>query len=126
MTLKLRREKWNQRSKHYVPCGCYAVLLECDPRAQIWRYALGCLKFPLQNPISHVESAQGERSAYFLKGDWNALSEKQKDRMFQALKLKFNVERSEFFSQIKTVGYMPIKDENITVVICEIHTRCMQ
>jgi len=110
----------------YVSCGCKAVLSPKDPRASIWKYSLGSLEFPLQNPISHRGKAQGEKPARFLQGDWRALSEVQKSRMFEKLKKKFNINIQFFLSQIKALGYMPIKDENITVVICGLHERCLQ
>jgi len=110
----------------YVPCGCKAHLDPKDPRASIWKYALGCLEFPLQNPISHMGEAQGEKPSRFLKGDLRAISKDQKSRMFEKLKKKFGINIQIFLRQIKALGYMPIKDENIIVEICGLHSRCMQ
>ena len=110
----------------YVPCGCKAHIHEKDFRASIWRAALGCLEFPLQNPIYHMGEAQGEKPARFLKGDWRALSEEQKHKIFIAIRHKFSVNIEIFRKQIEALGYMPIKDENITVEICGLHQRCMQ
>jgi len=110
----------------YVPCGCKAHLDPKDPRNSIWKYALGSLEFPLQNPLSHKGEADGETPALFLMGDWKALSEDQKTRMCKKLKKKFNINGQVFRSQMKALGYMPIKDENIIVEICGLHARCMQ
>lgn len=110
----------------YVPCGCKAHLSKKDPRAIIWRLALGCLEFPLQNPISHMGEAQGEKPAKFLKGDWKALSEKQKTGILIEMRAKFRINTEIFQNQIRALGYMPIKDENITVSICAHHQVCMQ
>ena len=110
----------------YVPCGCKAHLSKKDPRAIIWRLALGCLEFPLQNPIYHMGEAQGEKPARFLKGDWKALSEKQKSGIFIEMREKFRINIRIFKNQIEVLGYFPIKNENIIVEICGLHQRCMQ
>jgi hypothetical protein len=110
---------------NYKPCGCMAHLNKNDPRASIWRYALGCLEFPLKHPISHVASAEGEYPAKYLEGDWAALTNKQKNSMCKKLFKKFGVTRDQILTQIKALDYMPIKDENITVVICKKHSMMM-
>lgn len=109
-----------------MPCGCKAHLSKDDIRASIWMAALGCLEFPLQNPIRHLAQAQGEKPTYFLKGDWKALSEAQKSRIFAEMKKKFGIDIQIFLNQINVLGYMPIKDVNINVEICGLHQRCMQ
>ena len=113
-------------SEVYIPCGCKAHLFKEDPRASLWAYALGCLEFPLISPISHYGNADGMAgSRKFLKGDWAALSDAEKARMTEKLIKKFGISLQEFESQMKSVGYMPIKDENIILVICQKHSRMM-
>lgn len=108
----------------YEPCGCMACLNPKDPRAEVWKYALGCLEFPLKHPVPHMGSAPGVRDS-FLEGDWEALTVQQKTRMKAQMKEKFGLSAYEFDQQMKTVGYMPIRDKNITVKICQLHSRCM-
>lgn len=109
----------------YMPCGCKAHLFKEDHRVSLWRYALGSLEFPLRHPISHMGKAEGEHSAKFLEGDWAALSEDQKFRMCKKMMQKFGIPRSEFEKQIRALGYMPIKDENIILVIYQKHSRML-
>jgi hypothetical protein len=96
-----------------------------DPRAEIWRYALGCLEFPLKNPVTHEGSAPGVVSARFLEGDWKALNVDQQTKMKAKMKERFGVSACEFDEHLKIVGYMPIRDVNITVKICKTHSRCL-
>lgn len=110
---------------NYVPCGCKAILSEKDPRAPIWRAVLGKLEFPLLNPIHHVGSAEGEYKDFFLKGDWKALSEEEQNKLANEMQKRFGINEKMFFGQIKTLGYVPIKDVNISVLFCQLHTRCM-
>ena len=108
------------------PCGCRACLSEEDPRAEIWKEVFGCLEFPLKNPVAISGNAVGEAGSSFLMGNWEALSVDEQNRMIQAMKRKFGVDEQVFRAQIRVFGYVPIKDENITVIICEKHTRAMQ
>jgi hypothetical protein len=109
----------------YVPCGCRALLAEKDPRAEIWLSVFGKLEFPLLHPIHHQGQGPGENSDLFLQGDWNALSQDQQFKLCDAMKTKFNVKESLFLSQIHALGYIPIKDRNITVVLCQLHSRML-
>lgn len=115
----------NTSTANYVPCGCKAHLNEKDPRAEIWRNVFGCLEFPLKNPISHIGQAEGEHEDRFLYGDWDALSFDQKVKMLIEMKKKFGISEQVFSSQVKALGYIPIKDQNIDVVICQKHTGMM-
>lgn len=108
------------------PCGCRACLNEQDPRAEIWKEVFGCLEFPLKNPVAIRGNAVGEAGALFLMGDWEALSQAEQDKMIQAMKRKFGVDEQVFRAQIRVFGYVPIKDENITVIVCQKHIRAMQ
>jgi len=51
---------------------------------------------------------------------------KQKEGILVEMRAKFRINTSIFQNQIRALGYMPIKDENITVSICALHSRCMQ
>ena len=108
----------------YVPCGCKAILSPEDPRAEIWKAVFGCLEFPLKSPQFHDAQAEGEQPSRFLKGDWMALSEDQKKRLCYEMKKKFGIGDSVFRAQMSALGYVPIKDVNIHVLICGLHTRC--
>jgi hypothetical protein len=112
-----------QRS--YVPCGCKAHLSESDPRAEIWRAVFGKLEFPLLHPIKHEGQAVGEPLCGFLQGDWNALSEEEQVKLAGEMKKRFGVSEAAFIAQNKAIGYIPIKDVNITVVCCQLHSRMM-
>ncbi|MCJ7459226.1 MAG: hypothetical protein MUP17_09565 [candidate division Zixibacteria bacterium] len=68
----------------------------------------------------------GEPRAAFLMGDWEALSQDEQEQMIQAMKRKFGVDEQVFRAQVRVFGYVPIKDENITVIVCEKHTLAMQ
>jgi len=109
----------------YVPCGCKALLSEKDPKAVIWKAVFGCLEFPLKSPLHHVGVAHGEFMASFLMGDWEALSLQQQTELINQMREKFGVSLNEFKSQVKAYGYIPIKDTNISVLICQLHTRMM-
>lgn len=108
---------------YYVPCGCKAVLSEKDLRAGIWRAVFGKLEFPLIHPLNHWAHAEGEHGDRFLKGDWEALSEEEKVKLAREMRKKFGVNEAAFMSQNRALGYIPIKDQNITVVCCQLHSR---
>lgn len=109
----------------YAPCGCKAILSPGDPRARIWKAALGCLEFPLKGPVPVRGQGPGEDPARFLRGDWEALSMDQQIKIRAEMKRIYHASSSEFDQQIKSLGFFPIKDENINVLICGLHTRCM-
>lgn len=116
----------SQAQTNYVPCGCKAILSPEDPRAEIWKAVFNCLEFPLASPLFHNAQAEGEQPSRFLKGDWMALSEDQKERLCHEMKKRFSIGDSVFRAQMKALGYVPIKDENIHVSICELHARCLK
>jgi hypothetical protein len=108
-----------------APCGCKAILNKKDPRAAIWKKVFGCLEFPLLSPIPVLGTALGEPTAKFLMGDWEALNFEQKTKMLSEMKKKFGISAQDFVMQNKALGYVPIKDQNVTVVVCQLHTRMM-
>jgi hypothetical protein len=109
----------------YVPCGCKAILDEKDPRAAIWKAVFGCLEFPLKSPLSHFGEAEGEFRARFFMGDWEALSLQQQNELINQMREKFKVNMNDFADQLNTLHYIPIKDVNINVLVCQLHTRVM-
>lgn len=108
---------------HYVPCGCRAHLSEKDPRSAIWLAVFGKLEFPLKHPLAKFGSGPGEAQDRFLEGDWEALSLEEQAMLGVKMREKFGVPDSVFISQVKALGYVPIKDRNITVVCCQLHSR---
>jgi hypothetical protein len=110
---------------NYVPCGCLALLDRNDPRAELWKKVLGSLEFPLKGPTRVMGFGPGEPQAMFLREDWEALTVAQKSKIRAAMRDNFGASEAEFEQQMKTLGYFPIKDENITIRICGLHTRCM-
>jgi len=108
-----------------VPCGCKAILSEEDPRAEIWRNVFGCLEFPLCSPMPLMGKAEGELESRFLRGDWSALSPEQQQKLCQEMIIKFGIDDHVFRMQNQALGYVPINDQNITVVVCQLHTRMM-
>lgn len=109
----------------YVPCGCKALLSEKDPRAPIWMAVFGKLEFPLKNPVPTMGMGPGEIPDRFLKGDWGALSLDQQNILINEMVKKFKANVNNFADQLNTLGFIPIKDVNISVLVCGLHTRCM-
>ena len=110
----------------YVPCGCKALLNEKDPRAAIWKAVFGKLEFPLLHPIANLAQAEGEQLARFLQGDWNALGSSEQVKLAYEMKKRFpGLNDLEFLAQNKALGYIPIKDVNISVILCQRHTRML-
>lgn len=110
----------------YVPCGCKAHLDSRDPRAEVWMKVLGCLEFPLQNPVSHQHNAYGEaHPSMFLRGDWLALSLDQQRILAEEMERKFKVDSAIFKQQMRALGFVPIKDVRITVSCCQLHSRML-
>jgi len=110
---------------NYVPCGCRAHLNEKDPRAEIWLAVFGKLEFPLLHPIAHIGQAVGEPPYRVLQGDWRALSEEEQNMLAEQMRTKFGASPAAFLAQNKAIGYIPIKDKNITVVCCKLHSRML-
>jgi hypothetical protein len=102
------------------PCGCKAIIAEEDPRAEIWMKVFGCLEFPLLSPMP---VSLGNPSKRFLRGDLDALTPEQMCSLFEEMHKKFAVDRKWFATQNRALGYVPILDENITVAMCELHSR---
>ena len=110
----------------YVPCGCKAILSEMDPRAPIWLAVFGKLEFPLKNPVPTIGAGPGEFHDRFLRGDWEALSLDQQTMLFREMEKRFSgLNYGAFVAQNRALGYIPIKDKNISVLVCGLHTRCM-
>jgi len=110
----------------YVPCGCKALLSEKDHRAASWKAVFGCLEFPLKSPIATTGSGPGESPGRFLMGDWEALSMDKKSMLFHEMERIFpGINYGDFVAQNRTLGYIPIKDVNISVLVCQLHTRMM-
>lgn len=102
-------------------CGCQAIIQENDPRAELWMSIFGKLSFPLKHPVL---MNMGDVVGIGYEGDASALTSEQRERLIRAMMKKFMVSRREIEETLKD-GVIPIKAENVTVSICNLHFRCM-
>lgn len=105
-------------------CECYATISKEDPRAEIWKQVSpdGCM--PLKHPLMVKNPHFPEYMSLFYVGDADRLTQEQKEKMASLMAEKFKIPREEMLKSLAT-GQFHIKSNNISVVICELHTRCM-
>jgi hypothetical protein len=103
-------------------CGCEASINDSDPRAEIWRAALGKTSVPIVYPLYVLlPDFPGKR---FLQGDATALTASQKRVMANLVAKKFNISELEVFEDLQNEIF-PILDEHVTVSFCRKHTRML-
>jgi len=78
---------------------------------------------PLKHPMAK-RSKVGGIEALFYEGDAKRLTQKQKDVMASLLSKKFNIPKGEILTNLAN-GVFPIKADNVTVAICDLHSRMM-
>jgi hypothetical protein len=96
-------------------CECYATISKDDPRYEIWKQVNPLCQMPLKHPIPKNG---------FYEGDPTRLTSEQKEVMAKLLSEKFKLPPSEILSDLEK-GIFPIKSDNLNIVICELHFRCM-
>ncbi len=106
-----------------MTCGCEASISDKDPRADIWRAALGKTSIPIVWPLYVSNPSFPGRG--FLQGDSTALTDAQKEMMADLISQKFNLPAVEVLHDL-TTGPFPILDEHVTVTFCKDHSRMMR
>ena len=98
-------------------CECKAILDKNDKRADLWREILQSekLEIPLKHPLR-----ERTHNGIFLEGDPSRLNWDQKSRLIKELSKKFNLDSDLIVKDLDN-GIMPIKDENISIIICRSH-----
>lgn len=105
-------------------CECYAVISEDDPRAEIWGKVDPERRIPLKHPL-YVKATEGQfQGMIFYEGDTSRLSLDQLQTISKEMERKFNIPAGEVLADLMK-GILPVKTDNCTVFICELHFRCM-
>ena len=105
-------------------CECVAILDEKDERAEIWKQVCPDLRLPLKSPMPIRGKGPDGEIHRFLECDTDRLTDFQKARLAELMAKKFGLDEKQAFNMIQK-GELPIKDENITMMICNLHVRCM-
>ncbi len=105
-------------------CECVAILSEKDERAEIWKQVCPDLRLPLKSPIPIKGKGPDGEEYSFLECDTDRLTDFQKARLAELMAKKFGLDEKQTFDIIQK-GELPIKDNNVTVMICGLHLRCM-
>ena len=106
-------------------CECYATLSKNDPRYPIWKQIDPQARIPLKHPILQRSPKDSVlRGALFYEGDPERLTPAQKEKLAEILSEKFKVPKTEVLKDLAK-GYLPLKSQNVSVSICNLHLRCM-
>jgi len=105
-------------------CECYAILSENDERAEIWKQVCSDLRLPLKHPLPVLAKNNDGEELRFYEGDPERLDDFQKARISELMAEKFDLDEKAVFESLKK-GIMPIRADNVTVMICNLHLRCM-
>lgn len=103
-------------------CECYATVSKDDPRFPIW-LAVAENRIPIKHPLE-VKGKAGGHKGNFYEGDATRLTKEQKEIMSKLLARKFHITEKEVLTDFEK-GMFPIRADNISLVICELHLRCM-
>ena len=104
-------------------CECVAILSETDERAEIWKQVCPDLRLPLKSPLPVLGKLNGEEIKFY-EGDPEKLDDFQKARLAELMAEKFGIDEKVIFESLKK-GILPIRTDNVTVLICNLHLRCM-
>lgn len=102
-------------------CECSASISKHDPRAEIWKQVTADGTLPLKHPL--LVKNKHFPKLFFYVGDADRLTQEQKEKMASLMTEKFKIPKEEVLHDLAT-GFH-IRSDNISVVICELHTRCM-
>jgi len=105
-------------------CECVAILDENDERAKIWKQVCPNLRLPLKSPTPIKAKGPDGQEYRFLECDTDKLTDFQKARLAELMAKEFGLDEKQTFNIIQK-GELPIRDNNITVIICNLHLRCM-
>ena len=103
-------------------CECSATISKDDPRAEIWKQVDPDGIMPLKHPL--LTRSKTFPNKLFYLGDPSRLTQKQKKKMAKLMAEKFKIPEAEVLHNLAT-GVFPIESSNISIMICELHTRCM-
>lgn len=117
------KNKPKKERENLNKCKCYGIISEKDARHEIWIQVDPQAKIPLKHPMLKQFEAGGHKGLFY-EGDPARLTEKQKDIMANLLSKKFNISKEEILKDLAK-GILPIRADNITVAICELHSRMM-
>jgi len=96
-------------------CECEAIISKEDPRYELWRQVVPNAHLPIKHPIAKNG---------FYEGDPSRLTEEQIQLIATLCSKKFNITKEEILKDIRK-GILPIKAENVSLSICDLHIRCM-
>jgi len=105
-------------------CECVAILNEKDERAEIWKQVCPDLQLPLKHPLPVLAKNNDGEEMRFYEGDPERLDDSQKARISELMAKKFDLDEKAVFESLKK-GIMPIRADNVTVMICNLHALCM-
>lgn len=103
-------------------CECYATVSSEDPRYKIWKQVDPDGIMPLKHPLM-VKNKNFSKLLFYV-GDAERLTHKQKEKMASLMAEKFKIPKEEVLKNL-AAGEFHIRSDNISVCICELHTRCM-
>ena len=102
-------------------CECWAKISDSDSRADIWRQITPDLKIPLKHPMPvNLDGPEGPMRFY--EGDPERLTNEQHISIAEAMESKFGYRRDLVLQDLRN-GNLPIKEDNVTVFWCALHTR---
>ena len=107
--------------KRVKKCECYAVIDSDNERMEIWREVCPDLRVPLKHPGLCKGTAAGEEILMY-EGDPKRMSGFQRARLAELFAEKFNISEMHAFAELEK-GHLPVRAENVTVVICQSHMR---
>lgn len=102
-------------------CECYAVIDSDNERVEIWRKVCPDLRVPLKHPGLCKGTAAGEE-IFMYEGDPDRMSGFQRARLAELFAEKFKISEMLAFEELKK-GHLPVRAENVTVVICQLHSK---
>lgn len=106
-------------------CECYAKVSRNDPRYPIWVKVDPEAKLPLKHPIlKRHPYAHPDFMGTFYEGDPSRLTEEQKEIIIEEMSKKFKCSKDHVAEGLAK-GFLAIKSDNISVMICDLHFRCM-
>ena len=95
------------------------MINEKDERAELWKKIFGKLSFPLRHPVL---TNMGDVVGLGYEGDANKLTGEQRQILIREMMKKFHISRRDVEIALAD-GVIPIKAENVTIKICELHLR---
>lgn len=101
-------------------CECYAYITCKTERTEIWREVVPDLRIPLKDPYRRKGIVADEEMIVYL-ANVHRLKNEQKKKLATLFSEKFNMSRDDVLKELRRTGDFPIKAENVTIKICEMH-----